>query len=628
MIRPFGALAAALAAAAAGGCGDEARVRLVPIEPFTGARCGRADDIVTLVVTALGDFRSQRFSMPAGAAVELGDLPATTEQLAVEVLGLAGAKRTVGKSAPLELGGLASGDDIPVMMVPPDGFCPVGDLAEPRDRPLVVAAAGGALVLGGDGPAGARTTAEWYDPRTGRFEPVAGVPSLFEGPLGFTGAAATALPDGRVVVSGGPEAGYTVFDPAARSFERPGALGARARHAAVALDDHRVLVAGGCRDLGATGACTPGTEETSTQIVDVTSGDVVAGPALAAPRLDGVARLEAAGAELRGLRVLVAGGVDAAGAPRTDAERIDPDGGAAAEVVVGGAGGEVVALDGGATLTARAGAASVIVPGVGEARAVVATGATGTLTLLEDGSVLSLGGNAVARYLPARPAWRALVPGGSVPPALIGHGAVRLDDGSVLVVGGRDGDGPHRRAYVFRPSLIGPTTGEIGAFPATDGVDTELSPLDPGLVEAGPPWRLRAGDGPLRSWALVTGPRPGDGFLDASVRASGGGVAALVGFVDPAHFDAVELAPAAPARLVRHAAGAPRDLCRGSPVELAQDVQVAIRIERRGGRVTASVAGLRVLDCAADAPARGLWGLGPLGAEASLVIDTATVGRP
>jgi N-acetylneuraminic acid mutarotase len=95
-------------------------------------------------------------------------------------------------------------------------------------------------------------TAEVFDPRSGQWTTLAGmVAPRFE-------HTATLLGDGRVLLAGGlsiaegqvtPTESTELYDPAADTFSRTATMEvARSDHAAVALDDGRVLVAGG--DLG------------------------------------------------------------------------------------------------------------------------------------------------------------------------------------------------------------------------------------------------------------------------------------------------------------------------------------------------------------------------------------------
>ena len=173
------------------GCGEPAaRVELVPVNP-----CGATPKTALRVIayTAGGELRR---SVPPG---EIDAFPADTEQLGVEVVGDSGALVAIGKTAPLAFDALEDGASIPIVMAPPDGFCPVGPLTEPRAAPLVARAGQGVLIAGGLGAAGQQlSTAEFYDATTATFTAVDVPPSLLDPENGLAGAVLSELPDGRV----------------------------------------------------------------------------------------------------------------------------------------------------------------------------------------------------------------------------------------------------------------------------------------------------------------------------------------------------------------------------------------------------------------------------------------------
>jgi Galactose oxidase, central domain/Kelch motif len=125
-------------------------------------------------------------------------------------------------------------------------------LTEPRDHPTVTDLPGGAvLIAGGEGPdAEILRTAEVFDPKREAFSRV--------GDMTVPRAADAAAPlgDGRVLVVGGVTGGHypnekitasaEIYDPASRSFSSTGGMAvARYKLGAVCLADGRVLVAGG-----------------------------------------------------------------------------------------------------------------------------------------------------------------------------------------------------------------------------------------------------------------------------------------------------------------------------------------------------------------------------------------------
>jgi hypothetical protein len=628
--RPGGLLPLAVVGSGLAACGgDAARISLAPVE-VPGSTCGRPADARSLKVTAQGEFLEDVRSIELGAPVDIADFPPGTRQLAVEVLGAGGVVAAFGRTAPFELTALADGDVVPIFMAPPDGGCPVGDLAEARDRPLVIAAGDGALVLGGRGGAGFLGTAEWYDPATGGFEPVA-TPQAYAGEFGATGVAAATLPDGRVVLVGGHRPIYTVFDPADRSFTTPGGLfEVRAHHAAVALDDDRLLLAGGCgqlQDVGVDrGECLVGATQARTVVLDLRDGALVDGPVLAIERIRPAALREAD-------RVVVIGGHDDAGAP-VEAERLDLGGDTG--TVIPGAGGAAAVLASGSAVAAFAGegatasgTVAVVVPGVDAARGqgTVAPRAGPVLVPLEDGDVLVVGGRddvPVARYRPGTGAVIAApvdpVDLAGAPIGRAGHGAARLPDGSVLVVGGRDAGGaPLAGAWVYRPDGDTPYTGAVSVTPAADS-DVPLVPLDPARVSLAPAYRL---DGGL---VVIAGMTPRAFDLGATL-AIEGGAAVILGFADPTHHDAIELPAGGTARLVRRDGAAPAELCRGGalPDDLAGGVALAVSL--RGEALEVRVDGEVVLACDLAEPRAGLVGVAALDDAARVTLSTVSVTR-
>lgn len=117
---------------------------------------------------------------------------------------------------------------------------------------------GRVLIAGGRSPQDSvYRTAETFDPRTGRFSSTG---SMREGRQQQT---ATLLPDGRVLIAGGywsdgqkwrVLASTEIYEPTTGKFGSIGSMGApRESHAAVLLDDGRVLIASG-DDIGDSGA--------------------------------------------------------------------------------------------------------------------------------------------------------------------------------------------------------------------------------------------------------------------------------------------------------------------------------------------------------------------------------------
>jgi hypothetical protein len=616
------AVAAAGAVAACGG--DAPSVRLAPVGD---GPCGRPGDARSLLVTPLGDFRADRTPVELDAPFALGNLPDTTRQLAVEVIGEGATVLAQGKTAPFDFGALADGDTLTVAMAPPDDVCPAGVMATARIRPLVAPAGGGVLVAGGFDDGGPLATAEWFDPATNTFRDVA-LPAGFGGVRGLAGAALLPLSDGTVVLVGGPSPGFAIYDHA--TGFRPAVLvnQVRAHAAAVAIDDTNVLLLGGCGSLLESGACDAGAGLADGRYLDLRNGAFSDGPSLAGPRLDGVAFLE------RGpdgsAAVVVVGGTDGAGMPLTTAERIDlasgavtvlPEAGAAAARTDAGTIITGFGIDG--TMTAR-GTTAALVPGVDVVRplqTLVARSGT-TLVTQEDGLVVGLGGGATVRFRPASSTW-SVIDAPAVPALQGGHAALRLDDGSIFVVGGRLGDAPHAGAYRYRPRLLGPFTGSLTVVPGDDESDPPLSPLDPSLVTATPPpWRLRGSGASGVSYAVVGGPQGGTLRVDLTATVPAEGIALVLGQVGPGDLHRVVLVPEQEAALERRVAGAATTICRGSSVPVVTGA-TTITLDMNDGSVRVAIAGQVVLTCDVEPLPPGRVGVGALGAGEVQVVSIA-----
>lgn len=206
-------------------------------------------------------------------------------------------------------------------------WMPTGQMTAPRlGHTMTVLGDGTVLVTGGTGTTGPASrgsqtvqpsaSAEIFTPRTGTWKPVDDmlVPRFEH--------TATLLPDGRVLIAGGlgvvdgrvqPVAAVELYDPNTRTFSRTSPLvQARSDHAAVALDDGRVLVVGGdAGDVASAGG----------EVYNPAIGGWVQAASLHQPRRGHSATLLADGT------VLVAGGEFFTGGTRTSlaaAERYDP----------------------------------------------------------------------------------------------------------------------------------------------------------------------------------------------------------------------------------------------------------------------------------------------------------------
>ncbi|MCW5805145.1 MAG: hypothetical protein KIT31_22430 [Deltaproteobacteria bacterium] len=93
----------------------------------------------------------------------------------------------------------------------------------------------------------------------------------------------------------------------------------------------------------------------------------------------------------------------------------------------------------------------------------------------------------------------------------------------MLVLGGEAG--PSRRAWVFRPSLVGPASGSVTAVPANAASTGVLTPTDPNTADAhrrrGGSLTAPAEDTRLAARALVGGPRMQRGSVRATLDGEG-----------------------------------------------------------------------------------------------------------
>lgn len=603
-----------------------------------GGPCGATADARTLLLRALTDAGEFSRAISVGAPVELTDLPATTRQLTIEVLGSGGVTRAIGKTAPLTLGELATGDVVSIAMAPPDSACRTEPLLEARTAPLLARAGRFVLVLGGQGATGALASAELYDPRTDRFESVP-VPSRLAAAGTFIGAAATTLGDGRVVVSGGPTGSYTVFDPETKRFAPPIVLEARFFHGAVALGADRLLVAGGCRGVAGVACNGEAARPTFRLAVDSDQQDLAS--SLARDHVQPTMLLDA-GTGGRGASVLVIGGATAQGLPIEIADRIDLSSGAVTEIR--GVYATATTLDSGAVLTgfatgtlaARADTSVVTQQLLSRAVAGAPSLRDASLTTLEDGTALVLGQSAddvpvAAFFRPTQNAWES-VPLPAEITDLSGHRALRLDDGSVLIVGAGRPAAPDATAWRFRPSLLGPFTASTISVPTADR-PAQLTPSDPDAVDrSGGRFALVGNRAGLSQWVILGGPRLLDGRLSAVVRAgdaSGAedGFAIITHFESPARMIATLFVVGEPVRVQRMVGAELTELCRGRVAVAMPGATSTVTLTLRAGALTVRLDDSTVLDCTVPELTRGAWGLAVMGVATRLGIDTLTVER-
>ncbi|HET9623608.1 MAG TPA: hypothetical protein VFP84_19685 [Kofleriaceae bacterium] len=636
---------AALAAWALAACNPAPRVSLAP---QFGA-CGPPTAVNLLQVTAYAGDGEHVVSAGVDEPIAIESFPLSTTQIGMTWLGAGGAVAFAGKSAPIDLGALDDGAAIPVFVAPAGGFCPVGPMVESRIQPLVARAGDDVLIVGGlavnpDGTPGAPlSSVERFDPETQTFAAVK-IPEVLADANGFTGAALTALRDGRIAVIGGPQRAFSIYDPKTHAFtDAPALIDFRLFHAALAAADGTVVVAGGCAALDASGGCMA-----KSQVVGYTLGRL-GDPDLALPRTGEPRRapqLFELGEQRDGVtRYLLTGG-RASGADRFALADHD------AALLAGGRN-EAALLDGGAALTAftvdATGAvvdgAAAIYPADGGPAVAVASAPRldgARLIALEDGRAAAFGRDhdhpaqtVVALHDPTRNTWATTAfasPAGLVAPSL-----VRLDDGAILVLAGA--------AWLYRPSLVGPASGTTTAVPGLATDTTVLTPSDPAaLTIVKPPgrpaideWHLhldaQAADtpgAPALARALVGGPRLATGSVTAVVNVAHGGLGLIAAQTAPGRALVALVTPGAASQVVALGDGAARRVCTGAVVGALPDgttatFAIAPAGADRAPTATLTVNGAPVVRCAVPATERGAWGVAAIHPEAGLGADITVV---
>ena len=401
-----------------------------------------------IVSSELFDPRTNSFSRTAGL------MSGPRHGLSATTL-LDGRVLVAGGSLPIQVGGppLATAE----LFDPATGtFSPTGPLVVGREHhKAVLLADGRVLVLGGGGAEGRDlASAEIYDPGTGSWTLAGTMPQPR-----FAGAA-TALGDGRVLVTGGMDAdGKAVattelFDPSSGQFAPASPMvTTRYGHTTVVLADGRVLLVG-----GSDGALALANAE----LYDPATGRFSSTGSLVTERVSPAA------VRLTDGRVMVAGGALETGSPLS-AELYDPALGTFVQAAFSSGMhiGQAHRLPDGRVLV-TGGQPEVFDPTAvtlaptatsGSDRAFTATGdptehrVGHTATRLPDGRVLLIGGRSPAALEPSRDRLASaeiydpksgsfaatgsmrLSPAPQGPDTALGHFALLLEDGRVLVLG-------------------------------------------------------------------------------------------------------------------------------------------------------------------------------------------------
>jgi hypothetical protein len=371
----------------------------------------------------------------------------------------------------------------------------VGQMVHPRyGHTTTLLSDGRVLIAGGDvsiGPnAASNASAELFDPVAGTFEETG---SLHHARMYHR---ATLLEDGRVLITGGVEAGRNtaeaeLFDPVTGTFAPAGTLHVgRTDHSATLLPDGRVLIVGG-NGLDAAGFVSD-TATAVTELFDPRTGTMTETAPLITERSQHAAVL------LPDSRVLIAGGFNVDGEPKTTelfdpatgtfergASTLDPLGQTSAAPLPGGrvlVVGETDALELFDASTSgpaarppapRHGLAGTVTPI--EPPAVARFGHTATL--LPDGRVLVVGGtkdrglpfiapdafDSAEIYDPGTGTWS---PTGALIQGRMNHTATLLHDGRVLVTGGEvpvvaAADGSTSSEAIDSAEVYDPVTGRF-----------------------------------------------------------------------------------------------------------------------------------------------------------------------
>jgi hypothetical protein len=241
---------------------------------------------------------------------------------------------------------------------------------------------------------------------------------------------------------------------------------------------------------------------------------------------------------------------------------------------------------------------------------------------LEDGSAIAFGGDAtgaVSRYSPTSDAWETVAPAasGDQPGTLDGPSTALLPDGSVLVMSGTG-------SWIYRPSLIGPTTGGVTVLPQAPIRGAALVASDPGTLSRAGGYTLTSPDDRLRARALVGGPVLARGSIAATVHGVATGFALIAQQTAPGHAVIAELVNGEKPTL-RRADGT--TLCRASKTVELGTGPITARLAITSDGSTLTVDDVVVLSCDSAPGDTGAWGVAALGTNGAVSIDAVTIAR-
>jgi hypothetical protein len=410
----------------------------------------------------------------------------------------------------------------------------------------------------------------------------------------------------------------------------------------VALPNGQVFVAAGCSQISAR-ACVDDALLRTSAILDLASGEIAQGPSLQIERIGGTAWLERPG------QILLVGGEDADGLPVAIAERVFLDG-TPSQTVAGLVGPSAQTASGAvwAGLSQRSGTSEITLAALSYEQSTATVGLAGAfadsgvvMASLDDGSILAVGEVGAQRIRTLE--GRALAMDIPELGGRLGHAAIKLLDGTVLITGGHRLNGDAAQTLVFRPSLLGPeSASSTASFSATE-LSEGLSAQDPGRValssDDGAHLELLGGLVPGR--IFVAGPRPQTATMQVAAAVAGdASLRFYFGWRSPADYHEVVVSPDVAPRLLRVRAGATAEVgvdttgtCTALPVDAASIAvadgthEMELRVQRTD--VVLRVRGQAVLTCSLeDAPGAGMMGVGIRGdAGTSLRVDLISLSR-
>ena len=324
-------------------------------------------------------------------------------------------------------------------------FSPAGSMAVGRSGATATLLQSGQVLMAGGGD----SSAELYDPTSGKFTKTGSMKTA------RTGATATLLGTGKVLIAGGGDSSAELYDPTSGQFTKTGPMKTARTGATATLlgDGKRVLIAGGSDSSKKS--------QPTAEIYDPATSTFTDTWAMAAARTNATATLV-------GAKVLITGGIDAGGNAVKSAELFDPatDHFIAADSMAAARIGAVAALlpngkvlvAGGSDGSAFLSQAEIFDPANGKFAPTdpMAIGRSfGTATVLSDGRVLIVGGSAglsptpMAEIYDSKSGKFSLASPMAV--ARENHTETLLKTGQVLIAGGSDGSASLKSAELYNP---------------------------------------------------------------------------------------------------------------------------------------------------------------------------------